>query len=132
MRLMLLMICGALRIGSLGNITLSSVWFFRPVRRTVSSNVRLIAIKPPMPVKANPKPSWIGVNPSTKMMATSENPLRRSGSRVVKTPMAFTDILSAISSCRIPLYSSLSDRSSGSLRPRLLAHQLTTLRPLAV
>ena len=64
---MLLMICRAFRIGSLGNITLSSVWFFRPSRSTVSSNVRLIAIKPPMPVNANPKPSWIGVNPSTKI-----------------------------------------------------------------
>ena len=87
-----LTICGALRMGSFGNITRSTPPVLSAARKASTTIVRLMPASPPTPVRANPKPSWIGGS-STTMTIRNENPGVPSGSRVSRSPMAVTEML---------------------------------------
>ena len=60
---------------------------------------------PPTAIRVNPKPSCMPVPNSAVMMSSSEKPLDPSGLRVVMSPMALTDTMSARSSSSTPAYS---------------------------
>ena len=49
-----LMICGASRTGSAGNMIASSVLFLTPARRASTTTVRLMPRMPPAPVSTKP------------------------------------------------------------------------------
>ena len=111
-----LRICAAFRIGSAGNSTASSVLVFRPARRNSSSQVRLSASRPPMPVSVKPRPSGIGLKSSAVMMMRNEKPFAPSGRRVVIRPMAVSVRPPSTSAGRRPRTGPCPDRRTGSRR----------------
>ena len=85
-----LTIAGAFRMGSSGNMRRSRVPVWSPARTVSTSIVRWRPIRPPTPVRVNPKPTWIG-GMSAAMTIRNEKPGWPSGSRVSRRPMAVTD-----------------------------------------
>ena len=75
---MLLMICGALAIGSGGNRMELSVCARKPACSASIAIVRLTPPSPPTPFSVKPKPSWIG-GKSKVMISRNEKPLRAVG-----------------------------------------------------